>query len=114
MVEENKVEKKEQPKPIEVKIPDDIVKIINELKNKKAQLINQFLNISFQLAEMQDAQKTTKDKVKSTDDQIRQKIQYSFDKLKLKKRTQYRWSYNGSDTFVGHLVPEPPKTEEKK
>jgi len=84
-------------------------RIITDLKTKKGQLVNQFLNISFQLAELQDKQKVTKDKVKSTNEQIGQKIKYAFDKLRLKKRKNYRWSYNGGDSFIGNLVPEKPK-----
>lgn len=121
MAEEKRVEdlaiKKEQPekpKPVEVKIPDDIVKKITELKTKKGQLINQFLNLSFQLGELTDRTNETRNKVKSTNEQIGQKVKYAFDKLRLKKRKNYRWGYNGGDSFVGTLIPEKPKKEEKK
>ena len=118
MVEEKRVEdlaiKKEVAKPLEVKIPDDIVKIMDELKAKKGQLVNQFLNLSFQLGELTDKQDETRNKVKSTNEQIGQKIKYAFDKLRLKKRKNYRWGYNGKDTFTGTLIPEKPKKEEKK
>lgn len=105
--------KKELPKPVIEKIPEGILKIIKELKAKKGQLINQFLNLSFQLSELQDKQKDTKDKVKNTDGQIGQKVKYAFDKLRLKKRKNYRWSYNGGDAFTGTLIPEPKKEEKK-
>lgn len=104
--------KKEQPekiKPVVETIPEGILKIIIDLKAKKGQLVNQFLNVSFQLAELQDKQKDVKDKVKSTNQQIGQKIKYAYDKLKLKKRKNYRWSYNGGDSFTGTLIPEPKK-----
>lgn len=101
--------KKELPKPVVEKIPEGILKIITDLKAKKSQLINQFLNISFQLTEIQDRQKDTKDKVKSTNQQISQKVKYAFDKLKLKKRKNYDWSYKGGDSFIGTLIPEPKK-----
>jgi len=116
MVEERKVEdlaiKKEQvekPKPVEVKIPEGILKVITDLKAKKGQLINQFLNISFQLGELADRQNEARSRVKNNNEQIGQKIKYAFDKLKLKKRKNYRWVYNGKDSFVGNLIPEKPK-----
>ncbi len=118
MAEEKRVEdlaiKKEQPKPIEVKLPEKIAKLIEELKAKKGQLINQFLNLSFQVGELKDRQDETRKKVKDNNEQIGQKIKYAFDKLRLKKRKNYRWSYNGGDSFIGTLIPEKPKKEEKK
>ena len=108
-IEGLEIKKPEPPKPVVEKIPEGILKIITDLKVKKGKLINQFLNISFQLAELQDKQKETKDKVKNTNEQIGQKVKYAFDKLRLKKRKNYRWSYNGGDSFIGNLVPEKPK-----
>ena len=104
-----KKEQPEKPKPVIEKIPDDILKVINDLKNKKNQLINQFLQLSFQVDELVDRKNETRNKVKSTNEQISQKVKYAFDKLRLKKRKNYRWSYNGGDSFVGNLIPEPPK-----
>ena len=108
-IENLAINKVEKPKPVEVKIPEGILKVITDLKTKKGQLINQFLNLSFQLAELQDKQKETKDKVKNANEQIGQKIKYAFDKLRLKKRKNYRWGYNGGDSFIGTLIPEQPK-----
>jgi len=116
MAEEKKVEdlaiKKETVKPLEVSIPDDILKIMDELKVKKDKLVNQFLNISFQVGEMQDKQDEIRNQVKSTDEKIGQKVQYAFNQLKLKKRKNYRWGYNSKERkFVGNLIPEKPKKE---
>lgn len=103
-------EQPEKPKPVEVKIPDDILKIINDLKTNKGKLVNQFLNLSFQIGELEDKVNETRNKVKSTTEQIGQKIKYAFDKLKLKKRKNYRWGFdNKRDIFIGTLIPEQPK-----
>jgi len=91
----------EKPKPVIEKIPDGILKVINELKAKKNQLINQFLNLSFQVGELEDRRDETRNKVKSTNEQISQKVKYAFDKLRLKKRKNYRWGYSGGDSFIG-------------
>jgi len=110
-----KKEQSEKPKPVEVKIPDDILKVINDLKAEKGQLINQFLNLSFQVGELKDRQDETRKKVKDNNEQTSQKIKYAFDKLKLKKRKNYRWGFDGKrDIFIGTLIPEKPKKEEKK
>lgn len=110
---EIKKEQPEKPKPVVEKIPEGILKVITDLKTKKGQLINQFLNLSFQLGELTDKVNETRNKVKSTNEQIGQKVKYAFDKLKLKKRKNYRWSYNGGDSFLGNLIPEPKKEEKK-
>lgn len=105
----------EKPKPVVEKIPEGILKVINDLKKKKNQSINQFVNLSFQVGELQDKQDEARKKVKSTNEQISQKVKYAFDKLRLKKRKNYRWGYNDKDnSFVGTLIPEKPKKEEKK
>ena len=87
----------EQTKQIVEKLPEKIVKLIEELKAKKGKLVNQFLNLSFQLGELTDKVDEIRNKVKSTDEQIKQKVKYAFDKLKLKKKKNIRWSYNGGD-----------------
>ena len=108
-----KVEQPAKPKPIEEKIPEKILKLIEGLRIKKGQLVNQFLNVSFQLGEIQEAQNTIRNQVKNTSNSIKQKIQYAYEKLKLKKKKNYRWQYNGKDGFVGNLIPESKKPEQK-
>ena len=105
--------KPEKSKPVEVKIPEGILKVIADLKTKKGQLVNQYLNLSFQVDELTSKKNEKRNKVKDTSERIGQKIKYAFDKLKLKKRKNYRWGYNGGDSFVGNLVPEKPKEPKK-
>ncbi|KKL19760.1 hypothetical protein LCGC14_2462210, partial [marine sediment metagenome] len=44
---------------------------------------------------------------------VGQKMQYAFDKMKLAKRKNVSWGFNGKDTFVGTPRPEPKKVEKK-
>ena len=111
---DGKPQEKEKPVPVVEKIPEDIVKIITDLKAKKNQLINLFLRLSFQLGELQDKTNETRNKAKDTDKQISQKVDYAFNKLRLKKRNTYKWSYDSNkESFIGALIPEKPKKEVK-
>ena len=111
---EGNPQEKEKPKPFEVKIPDDILKKITDFETKKNQLINMFLNLSFRLGELKDAWNGTRNKIKDTDKHIGEKVDYAFRKLRLKKRKNYKWTYDRKRyTFVGTLIPEPKKEEKK-
>ena len=101
------VRKQEPPKPVVEKIPEDIMKHIKDLGGKKNNLLNQFLSISAQTVEMQTQQRTILDKVKSTNESVNAKIKYAYGKLKLNKKTDYRWNYDGKGNFVGTLKPKP-------
>lgn len=115
-VEKNKIEglevknKQEPPKPIEVKLPEKTTALIEELKVKKGKLANQYFNLSFQADEVIDKKNETRRIMKETDNRIGKEVKRSFDKLKLKNRKEYRWSYNANkNVFVGILMPEKPK-----
>lgn len=97
--------KKEPPKPVVVKIPDDALKLIGELGNKKQGLLNQFLGLSAQLVEMQTNQKTILEEVKKVDRRIHQEVDFAGTKLKLNK--EYKWRYDSQGNFVGTLKPKP-------
>lgn len=107
--------KKQEGKPVPVieKIPDDIIKLIRDLGEKKNGLLNQFLNISAQvvdiepkLTKLKKFQKETMEHVKEVDKSISQKRNYAFNELKLNKRTDYNWRFDGQGNFVGTLKPK--------
>lgn len=104
----------EKPKPVVEKIPEDIMKHIRDLSAKKGNLLNQFLNVSAQTVELQTQQRTTMDKIKNTNESINAKMKYAYGKLKLNKRTDYRWSYDGQGNFIGTLMPKPKPQPPKK
>lgn len=101
--------KKEAPKPLEVKIPDDVLKVMTELREQKNKLLQGYLDISYQAEQINRKKGEVYDKLNKNNEMYGQKIQFAFNKLKLKKKKQYRWGFNGKDAFIGQLVPEPPK-----
>lgn len=111
--EKLEIEKKEAPKPVEVKIPEKLHKSMQELSARRSQLMNQMLNISIQKVELETKQREIVDKVKSNNESYKAKLEDAFRKLKLNKKKNYRWSYNGKDCFIGMLIPEPKKAEGK-
>lgn len=110
------VTKSEPPKPLEVEIPEKIAKHLKDLDMKRRNLVNAFVNLSFQVVDLQTQQKDTRDKINNTTEAVNAKIKYAFDKLKLKKKIQYRWSYDAKNLkFIGVLKPKPrPKPEQGK
>jgi len=105
--------KTEEVKPVIEKIPEKLLKVINETIQKKRNLLNQFLQISFQVVNAQRQQTNIADKLSNTEQSIGQKIHYAFKKMKLGKRKEYGWKYNGKDSFIGHPIPKPKKEEKK-
>ncbi len=105
--------KREEIKPVVEKIPEKLLIAINEVVNKKRTLLNQFLQVSFRVVNAQKQQKDMSDKLNNNAQSIGQKIQYAFKKMKLGKRKQYQWKYDGKDAFIGQLIPK-PKTDKKQ
>ena len=108
----------EGTKPVTVKIPDDILKLITDLSVKKQGLLGQFLNLSAQVVtekakirKVEKVQKETLEHVKEIDKNIQQKMKYAYGELGLNKKTDYRWAYDGKGGFAG--TPKPKKTEKK-
>jgi len=104
--------KPEQVKPVIEKIPENLLKAINEVTQKKRILLNQFLQVSFQVVNTQKQQRDIADKLNNNEQSIGQKIQYAFKKMKLGKKKEYGWRYDGRGNFVGQLIPK-PKTDKK-
>lgn len=113
-VEDLAIKKPEAPKPVIETIPHKILDVMNKLRQDKNQLFNQMLNISFQVVELQKQQITISDKIKNNNAAFRDSLKNAGRKLKLQKRKNYRWRFDGKDSFVGNLIPEKPKKEEKK
>ena len=98
-----KLEIKEKETQLIEKIPEKIVKGMDETKNKKNKALNTFLNLSIQVVSLQIKQKELLDKVKSLDESLNSQFQNAVNKLRLKKKTNYNWTFNGKDTFIGTL-----------
>jgi len=102
------------------KIPDKYIKELEEVKQKKSKLVQQFIQASVQVVNSQQQQKDILEKVKGIEKKIGNIVDYAFKKLKLhKKGKDRRWTIRGTD-FVGVVNPpkpkikvEPPKKETK-
>ena len=110
------VKKPELSKPLEVEIPEKIAKHLKDLDMKSRSLINNFVSVSFQVVELQSRQQDINAKIKKNHEDTDGKMKYAFDKLKLKKKVEYRWSYDTKNLkFIGVLKPKPrPKPEQGK
>ena len=95
---------------ISEKMPEDIVKVMAEIKVAKMDLAQDFLRSAYKLESVKKRVADVYSRIEEKEKQVSQKIKYAFDKLKLKKKTEYSWRFDGKDTFIGTKVE---KKEEK-
>lgn len=103
-----------RPRVITEKIPEKFVKKIKEklaLKNKRLQA---FVQLSFTIAQAQKKQQESLDLLKSVGDSISDAINQAFKRMKLGKKKEYRFRYDGRDSFIGVMNPPKPKKKEEK
>jgi len=104
-----------KPRVITEKIPEDLVKDIKEKIGKKNGLLQNFLRISLQIANANTQQAQLLEKMKNQEDVIGSAINHAFRKMKLKKKAEYQFRFDGKENFVGvYNPPRPKKKEEKK
>ncbi len=106
------MERPEETKKVEQiveKIPDKLLNPITEAQKVKGKLTQEFFQVSIQLASLQKKSQETLEKMQSNGESIGNKIKRAFDKLKLGKKKDMRWSYNGKDAFIGIPRPTPKK-----
>jgi len=96
------------------KIPDKFVEKIQGGIKKKQQLTNQFLQLSVNIVNAQKAQRELIDRLKSNDDSISDTLKRAGQKMKLAKRTEYNWRFDGRDSFIGVYNPPKPKSTPTK
>jgi predicted nucleotide-binding protein (sugar kinase/HSP70/actin superfamily) len=104
-------EKKETPKPVVEKIPDKILEKIKKLREDKAKYLNEMLKISVQSTQLRNRQDELVKLLGSNQDSTVDSINRAFKKLRLEQKKEYRWRYNGVDSFIGFKAPE--KKQEK-
>lgn len=97
----------EQKQVIE-QIPANILAIMQTLNQQAGRLNNQMLRLSIQLLDMETMQKDLRRKMKEIGAKYQKEIKKASKKLKLNKRTDYKWQFNG-EAFVG----TPNSTKEK-
>ena len=99
-----------KPEPIIEKIPEKLLNPILDATNEASKLRNRFFGLSLRLAQFQKDTQVTLEKLENTERGIQEKIRHSFDKMKLgKNRKDVQWRFDGKDSFIGTVRPEPKK-----
>ncbi len=104
------------------KLPDKLLKKYQDGIKKKQKLSQDFFRFSVNIISAQKAQRELVERMKATDDSIKDTVDRASQKLRLQKRTDYKWSFDQRDSFIGVYNPPKPKkpspetvkSEEKK
>ncbi len=91
------------------KMPDKFIKKIQDGIKKKQQLTGQFLQLSVNIVKAQKAQRELIDRLTANGDSIKDTLSRASQKLRLQKRKEYNWRFDGRDSFVGVYNPSKPK-----
>ena len=94
---------------VTVALPEKQQKIIAEKKQKKQALIRKYLQVSFNVTRGQKDMQKIFDEISEIEQSIGSRIQDGFKKLKLQKKKDRQWRYDGRDSFIGVL--NPPKSD---
>ena len=103
-----------KPRVITEKIPEKFIKKIAEklaLKNKR---LHAFVQVSFQIAKGQETQQVILRDLKSVGDSLSDAIKDAYKKLKLAKKVEYKFRFDGKENFIGVMNPPKTKKEEGK
>ena len=99
-----------KPRVITENIPEEHLKVIDEQKANRQKLLNQFLQVSFQLAQTQKEQQKLLEKLDNFDNGFRGKIEWVMRKMKLNRMQNRVWRYDGRGAFIGiYNSPKPKK-----
>lgn len=96
------------------KIPDNLIKDIKEKLKKKSGLLQSFLQMALRIGNAQKEQSITLDKMKNQEQVINSAINHAHRKMKLGKKKEYQWRFDGKENFIGIYNPPKPKKPEKK
>ena len=103
-----------RPRVITEKIPDNLIKDITEKIKKKSGLLHGFVQMALQIANSQEAQRDTLNKMKNQEQVINSAINYAYRKMKLGKKKGYQFRFDGRENFIGVYNPSNPKKPEVK
>ena len=87
-------------------IAETYLKAINEAKEKKNTLLQEFVNTSLQRASLVKREQEILEKLNNNVKSIQNSIEYAYKKMKLNKKTEYSWMFDGKDKFIGTLKPK--------
>lgn len=92
-------------------LPEKLKKKVEEKLLLKRKRLNEFLQLSFNIAKAQGKQQEIIKLIDSADASIKEAIQRSFKKLRLDNEKDYNWRFDGRSSFIGVYNPPKPKEE---
>ena len=95
------------------KIPEKIVEKLGTIKKDIEEINSEFFNLANQLVGIQDRLQTLKRRREEKGENYSSTLNFAAGKLKLKKRTDYNWRFDGKDSFIGVSYTTPPTTTEE-
>ena len=98
-----------KPRVITENIPKEHVEMLEEQKKNRQKFLNQFLQVSFQMAKAQEEQQKLLKKIDDFDNSFRGKIEWVMRKMKLNRMQNRAWRYDGRESFIGIYNPPKPK-----
>jgi len=90
-------------------LPQDIVDEINKKMEEKGQILHQFLHSSMRLVALRKEQEEMIAKIETLDKGVNSKVEHAYKKMKLNKRKNINWRYDGKGHFVGREMPQKPQ-----
>lgn len=95
------------------KIPEKILKKLQESTEKKNKALQEILNASVAEMEAHTMKEQAYEKLKNAKKSMQNYLNTGAKKLKLNKKKDYYWRFDRKDSFVGVYNPPKPKKEEK-
>jgi len=95
------------------KIPDKVYKKLEEANKKKQRALQGILQASIKEMEAIDMKAEAYEKLINARTSIENYIKQGASKLKLAKKKEYHWRYDGRDSFIGIYNKPKSKKEEK-
>ena len=95
------------------KIPDKVYKKLEESNKKKQKALQMILQASIKEIEAINMKADAYEKLINARTSIENYIKEGAKKLKLSKKKEYYWRYDGRDSFIGIYNKPKPKKEEK-
>lgn len=107
-MEEKKIE------TINEAIPKKLLNPILDAEKNSRKLNRELHNLTIQILALRNRQEKTFKSLQTAGTSIRSKIERAFKKMKLGKKKQYNWRFDGKESFIGINRPEPTKKKEGK
>jgi len=101
---------KQKPNTVKEQIPEKQLRDVKKRLDKKQQLLQEFLQLSITATKIRQKIDDIYERINDNGQKIRTSIQHAYKKMKLGKKKNYQWRFDGRDSFIGIEMPlEKPK-----